>query len=613
MAPPCSSSSPSAAPAPSPKFIRLAFYALAVLFAIPYGALNSVNQTSQAVFGGAPGASANAVALADDLSRTANVALSSSWLVFLFFVPAALGWLRGARNAFAVMMFAWAGAAAALVGAFALSLREGVGPATPAGVSAGMRACAVLFGLLVGVFGGLGYTATEVYLDTCAEWMPLALDAAADGGSGKDRAAAVAVAPAPAPADDGAEGEGEGEAAVDATMRHKLVASKYKNLFASHIYAFVEVGTVAFTLPGALGAVDGPRQLYLLIAITACLLAGAAASLCVPNLQDPSAGAKGEQDAGAGGGDEEAAGGSAAPPPPPRASCLSAFASAVARAVVDAGTSAVRSITCLSAYRGLAALAIVPYFLSAAYADNYFQFVVLGTQCGLRAKPAGIGLEGASTMALFGSAVQALSAFAGPALVGPRRFQFREHVYPLAIGNAAGAAGALLVVGLGGLTQRLCSSLPLMLATKALSSIAYGINNSVGVAAVLCWYSGSYQHLVVAALASRSVWTQLGGIIGPYTFSDAFATLGGGAPAAGFAAAIYLAGSACVVVAHLTNEATQKRRLAALARAPAPVSEADLRLAGAEGRMTAGFSDAAAAAAYRQGSVVRRRAVGVSA
>jgi hypothetical protein len=57
-------------------------------------------------------------------------------------------------------------------------------------------------------------------------------------------------------------------------------------------------------------------------------------------------------------------------------------------------------------------------------------------------------------------------------------------VYPLAIGNLCGAAGALLVVGLGGLTPRLCASLPLMLVTKALSSIAFGVNNSVGVAAV---------------------------------------------------------------------------------------------------------------------------------
>ena len=93
----------------SPRFVRLSFYALAFLFAIPYGALNSVNQTAQAVFGGAPGASPAAVALADDLARTANVVISASWLVFLFFVPALLEWARGARNAFAAMMFAWTG------------------------------------------------------------------------------------------------------------------------------------------------------------------------------------------------------------------------------------------------------------------------------------------------------------------------------------------------------------------------------------------------------------------------------------------------------------------------------------------------------------------------
>lgn len=222
----------------------------------------------------------------------------------------------------------------------------------------------------------------------------------------------------------------------------------------------------------------------------------------------------------------------------------------------------------------------------------------------------------ANIMALFGSAVQAAAAFAGPALVGPRKFQFREHVAPLALGNLCGAAGALLVVGLGGLSSKLCGSLPLMLTTKMLSSIAFGVNNSVGVAAVLCWYSGSYQHLVVAALASRSVWTQLGGIIGPFTFNDSFATLKGGKPAALFAAAIYAVGSVCVVAAHLTNEATQRRRVARKRReieeaGEEPVlSEAEVRLAGQEGRMTAGFSDPGSAAAWREsvvGSSLRRR------
>lgn len=57
-------------------------------------------------------------------------------------------------------------------------------------------------------------------------------------------------------------------------------------------------------------------------------------------------------------------------------------------------------------------------------------------------------------------------------MVGPRRGQFKEHIFPLALGNAAGAGAALAVVGLGGLSRRLCGSLGAMLATKAMSSIA---------------------------------------------------------------------------------------------------------------------------------------------
>lgn len=479
-----------------------------------------------------------------------------------------------------------------------------------------MRAFSVLFGLLVGVFGGLGYTATEVYLDTSAEWMPLALDGergeveAVDEEDESEERKNSAPLEAPASASSAAAAAASGAEAARATpaqlaaataLRHKFVASRYKNLFASHIYAFVEVGTVAFTLPGALGLVDGARMLRLLVAVTCCLLAGAVASLFVPDLQDPSSKA-GEKGKG-----ERASS--------PR--CLSALAGVIA----GAGRSALHSITCLGAYGGLAALAIVPYFLSAAYADNYFQFVVLGTQCGLREKPqGGIGLEGVNVLALFGSAVQAAAAFAGPTLVGPHRLQFREHVFPLALGNLCGTAGALLVVGLGGLSPRLCSSLPLMLTTKLLSSIAFGINNSVGVAAVLCWYSGRYQALVVAALASRSVWTQLGGIIGPYTFGDSFATLKGGAPAAWYAAAIYTAGSLCVVAAHLLNEAAESRRVAKKLEALAGeegarvLSDAEIRLERQQGKMTAGFSDPPSAAQWRESSVVasslRRRTRG---
>lgn len=128
--------------------MRLSFYAVATLFAVPYGALNSLNQNTQAVFGGEPGAAPEAVARSDDVARLANVALSAAWLVALFFVPAGISALRGARNAFAAMMFAWAVGGAALVGAFVLGGSPGGGP--------GLYACGLVFGLLVGLFGGLG-------------------------------------------------------------------------------------------------------------------------------------------------------------------------------------------------------------------------------------------------------------------------------------------------------------------------------------------------------------------------------------------------------------------------------------------------------------------------
>jgi hypothetical protein len=200
-----------------------------------------------------------------------------------------------------------------LVVACALSLRAGVSSTSrkdeiSTGVRSGMMAFSVLFGLVVGAFGGLGYTATEVFLDSCAEWMPLALDAEAADREAERTKESKATATTPK------EAEAEGAAALSSSpssssstlpappepscsaaelaaataLRHKFVASRYKNIFASHIYAFVEVGTVAFTLPGALRLVDGRKLIRLLIAVTCCLFAGAVASLFIPDVQDPS-------------------------------------------------------------------------------------------------------------------------------------------------------------------------------------------------------------------------------------------------------------------------------------------------------------------------------------
>jgi hypothetical protein len=60
------------------------------------------------------------------------------------------------------MMFVWSVGASMLIGAYILSLQE---PNT------GVKILGSVLALLVGAFGGLGYTAAEVYLDYCAEWM----------------------------------------------------------------------------------------------------------------------------------------------------------------------------------------------------------------------------------------------------------------------------------------------------------------------------------------------------------------------------------------------------------------------------------------------------------
>ncbi len=52
--------------------------------------------------------------------------------------------------------------------------------------------------------------------------------------------------------DDAGENHAERLAMVK-EARHKAVASKYKNRFASHLYAIIEVGSIVFSLPAVIG------------------------------------------------------------------------------------------------------------------------------------------------------------------------------------------------------------------------------------------------------------------------------------------------------------------------------------------------------------------------
>lgn len=80
------------------------------------------------------------------------------------------------------------------------------------------------------------YTATEVYLDICAEWMPLALEAAAAGASSLEAAdtaskgstsggGAAAAKGIHADQKSGA-GGAAAESRAEASLRHKFIASK---------------------------------------------------------------------------------------------------------------------------------------------------------------------------------------------------------------------------------------------------------------------------------------------------------------------------------------------------------------------------------------------------
>ena len=143
---------------PSPRKIQTSFYALSVLFALSYGPFFTANWYY--IFGAHPESSEASTKQAEYLFKRVNALIPTMWLIFLFLVPAFMDALRGPRNSFFLFMFVWAVAFCFLVGAFVVSKNEPNRLVTIFGI---------VFSILIGCFGGLGYTASESYLDLCAE------------------------------------------------------------------------------------------------------------------------------------------------------------------------------------------------------------------------------------------------------------------------------------------------------------------------------------------------------------------------------------------------------------------------------------------------------------
>jgi hypothetical protein len=375
------------------------------------------------IYGEHPGASDELVDQASDVVEMEAVLIGVFWVVFLFFVPFLLHWLGGPQNAFAIVMFAWSVGASMLVGAYVLSLQE---------PKDGVKILGSIFAVLIGAFGGLGYTAAEVYLDYCAEWMATmqpyttstTTEAAADDDDDDDaHDAEDKVDTDKDKQQDGAEEKSEEtterkssftEAAVAAAKReifYKQTASKYKNRFASQLYAIY-------------------RAWICSLLSSHCLLgrcfAGAVGSLFLPDWQEPSS-----KDVIVGRGDEA---GHEDDVKKQEESEEHKSSSCCRNAFMLAGKSFMDCFRCLSAYNGLAALAIVPYFFTGAFADVYRYNVLLGPECAMQeVSDGGIGLEQVTLIALISTMTQAVTAFTAPLLVGTSKFLFQEHDYPMAV------------------------------------------------------------------------------------------------------------------------------------------------------------------------------------
>jgi len=380
---------------PSPLKLQRSFYSLAALYAISYGSISTTNYYF--TFGSRPGASEASIEQADSVFQLVNSLYPALWLIFLFFVPAFMDAL-GPRNSFTLMMFAWAIAFCFLVGAFVIA-DGGPSPLIPI--------FGIMYSIFIGCFAGLGYTASESYLDYCAEWMPIALSVNSDEISVKEQLSNDAA-------------ENQAMNLAEEQFRHKAVASKFKNRFASHLYAIIEVGSIIFSLPPVIGG--DSAMLPLTISIAVCLFIGAIGALFLYDIQPPPEhiidqnltvkNSSGEIDHNA---------------------TESGHNSFLVNALRSAAKSFIGCFTCLSAYRWLAALAIVPYFFVGQFAWSYITFIIQGDQCGLRDPPEGVGISGIGMTNLIGGATQAITSFFGPLMVGSGKYQFKEYVYPMAV------------------------------------------------------------------------------------------------------------------------------------------------------------------------------------
>jgi hypothetical protein len=99
---------------------------------------------------------------------------------------------------------------------------------------------------------------------------------------------------------------------------------------------------------------------------------------------------------------------------------------------------------------GLVALENVPYFFTGEVADAWSGFIVQGDAGGMReVSGGGIGFSAINLISRISSVSQTIIVFIGPMRIGPGKFQFHEHVWPMVVGNLCGVCGPLVVIGLG--------------------------------------------------------------------------------------------------------------------------------------------------------------------
>jgi len=514
------------------KGVRLGYFLLCLVFGVAQSALGFIDASTSKLYGGS-GFSKSSIE-DQNIALEGSVVLQASWAVMLIFTPLALDMVGGPKNGTVLCLLSWAVCSSLFIMVFF----ERSDPAK--------WACSITNGLVSGITAPLAFTGTEVYTERAAV---LLARKEFDEAEKKDEDPTVA--------------------SVEATPKsrsRKIIArrereGKLVDRMVGVLFGINQIFTVLFQIPSAVGLMSDPDSfdtLWTLVGFTTILFLFFLVSLMVPNLPPQGHGEKN--------GEEEEEG--------KKRNCCA-----------TAGPKTISIFMVLGQYRGCAGLAIVGWYFFNAFGQGYIQNFVNSTYCYMAESPLGIGFAAYNQFLFIPYAIATIAAFVIPFAIGDGRFQLKGYCTIMCTcsflyaGATAIAWGIPLSAGSAmpgsDESSAFCSSVASFLVVNILFNLGAAIYNVSSIAAIVSWFGGKRSKWIPAALASRELMNQLGGIAQNQLFQESFLARQNGNLAPILCIALELLAAGLLILAHKVSDVVngteaEVRRAAARASKGSP-------------------------------------------